>query len=179
MIPEYKLCHGAVLAEIVHDLDKPVMIDELVEDGRLSSYILNDRIGLRVKHSTQRLSPWPFTFTNSNMLELLDLRDRCDNVYIVFVGSHLGMVCLTIEEMLEIGDPGGSGQLWIRIERSRGKWFSVFGAKGKLTSKKPNGLNCMLEALQNSQGPEIVQAPSPSRTSKPSRFSSVWRAMFQ
>lgn len=179
MIAEYKLCHGAVLAEIVHCLRRPVMIDELEEDGRLSSYILNDRFGLQIKHSTQRLSPWPFTFTNANMLELLDLRDRCAEVYVVFVGSHLGMVCLTIEEMLEIGDPGGSGQLWIRIGRSRGKWFSVFGARGQLASKKPNGLNCLRERLEAGSILEVVQKLTPSQTSKQSRFSSVWRAMFQ
>lgn len=179
MIAEYKLCHGAVLAEIVHCLDRPIMIDELVEEGRLSSYILNDKFGLKIKHSTHRLSPWSFTFTNANMLEILDLRDRCDEVYVVFVGSHLGMVCLTIEEMLEIGDPGGSGQLWIRIDRSRGKWFSVFGAKGQLTSKKPNGLNGLIATLEAGPAPEIVQKSNPLQTSKQSRFSSVWRAMFQ
>lgn len=178
MIAEYKLCHGAVLAEIVHCLDRPVMIDELEEGGRLSSYILNGKFGLQIKHSTQRLSPWLFTFTNANMLELLDLRDRCEEVYIVFVGSHLGMVCLTIEEMLEIGDPGDSGQLWIRIARSRGKWFSVFGAKGQMGAKKPNGLDCLLDKLTAGPIPKIERS-TPSRTSKQSRFSSVWRAMFQ
>lgn len=179
MIPDYKLCHGAVLAEIVHCLDRPVMIDELKEDGRLSSYILNERIGLQIKHSSHRLSPWPFTFTNSNMLELLDLRDRCDEVYVVFVGSHLGMVCLTIEEMLEVGDPGDSGQLWIRIVRSRGKWFSVFGAKGQLSCKKPNGLNGLLAKLGAGPIPCANSDVMPLQTSKQSRFSSVWRAMFQ
>lgn len=164
---------------MVHCLDRPVMVDELDEEGRLSSYILNSDIGLQIKHSTQRLRPWQFTFTNANVLELLDLRDRCSEVYIVFAGSHLGMVCVTLEEMLGIADPGGSGQLWIRIDRPRGKWFSISGAKGKLAAKKPNGLDCMLERLQAGPTPKIVATSKPLQTSKPSRFSSAWRALFQ
>ncbi len=58
------------------------------------------------------------------------------------------MVCISIEEMIEIMDAGASGQVWVRIDRPRGKWFSVFGAKGQLAAKKPNGLDCLLERLQ-------------------------------
>ncbi|MES2022646.1 MAG: hypothetical protein V4460_15230 [Pseudomonadota bacterium] len=148
MIPEYKLYHGAVLAEIVQGLPCPVTIDELDEDGRLSSYILNEHVGLQIKHSTQRLRPWSFTFTRPNVAELLDLRSRCSDVFVVFVGGALGMVCISIEEMIEIMDAGDSGQIWIRIDRPRGKWFSVFGAKGPLAAKKPNGLECLLDRLQ-------------------------------
>ena len=148
MIPEYKLFHGAVLAEIVQGLNCPVTIDELVEVGRLSSYILNGEVGLQIKHSAQRLRPWSFTFTQPNVAELLDLRSRCANVFVVFVGATLGMVCLTIEEMIEIMESGDSGQVWIRIDRPRGKWFSVFGSKGRLAAKKPNGLECLLSLLQ-------------------------------
>lgn len=148
MIPEYKLYHGAVLAEIVQELPCPVTIDELDEEGRLSSYILNHHVGLQIKHSTQRLRPWSFTFTPANVAELLDLRSRYSDVFIVFVGGTLGMVCISIEEMIEIMDAGASGQVWVRIDRPRGKWFSVFGAKGQLSAKKPNGLDCLLERLQ-------------------------------
>jgi len=179
MIPEYKLYHGAVLAEMVHELSCPVTIDELVEDGRLSSYVLNDGIGVQIKHSTQRLRPWAFTFTPSNVAELMDLRSRCSEVFVVFVGGRLGMVCLTIEEMISIMDTGESGQAWIRIDRPRGKWFSVFGAKGQLPSKKPNGLDCLLDCLREAPAMPDAEGSTRPQTSRPTRSSSVWRALFQ
>lgn len=148
MIAEYKLYHGAVLAEIVHELSSPVSIDELDESGRLSSYVLNGQIGVQIKHSTQRLRPWAFTFTKPNVIELLDLRTRCTDVFVVFVGSMMGMACLTIEELVSILDAGDSGQAWIRIDRPRGKSFTVSGAKGALSHKKPNGLDVLLDRLQ-------------------------------
>ena len=148
MIPEYKLYHGAVLGELVHELSVPVAIDELNETGRLSSYILDGRVGLQIKHSTQRLSPWSFTFTRYNMSELLALRARFDSVYVVFVCETQGMVCLTIEDMLSVSEVGQSEQVWVRIERRRGKWFQVHGSEGTLAAKKPNGLDPLLDDLQ-------------------------------
>lgn len=148
MIPDYKLYHGAVLAELVHKLDVPVSVDELNESGRLSSYILNGRIGAQIKHSTLRLSPWAFTFTKANMTELLALLDRLEEVYVILVCEAQGMVCLSITEMLSIIEVGGSDQTWIRVERRRGKLFRVHGAQGELSSKKPNGIDALVRRLR-------------------------------
>ena len=152
MIPEYKLYHGAVLAELVQSLTVPVSIDELNETGRLSSYILNNRIGLQIKHSTQRLSPWSYTFTRYNMSELLALRARFNEVFVVFVCETQGMVCLTIEDVLRVSEVGQSAQVWIRVERRRGKWFGVHGSEGALPAKKPNGLEPLVATLQAEPG---------------------------
>lgn len=151
MIPEYKLYHGAALAELIHQLTTPISIDELNETGRLSSYILNNRIGLQIKHSTQRLSPWAFTFTRYNMSELLALRAKFDDVFVIFVCETQGMVCLSIEDVLSVSEVGHSDQVWIRIERRRGKWFRVHGSEGELASKKPNGLDALLQAFEPSR----------------------------
>jgi hypothetical protein len=141
MISEYKLYHGAVLAELVHELSVPVAIDELNESGRLSSYVLNGRVGLQIKHSTQRLTPWNFTFTSANMSEILSLRARFEDVFVVFVCEAQGMVCLSVDDLLSVSRVGECDQVWIRIDRRRGKWFQVHGSRGPLSAKKPDGLN--------------------------------------
>lgn len=155
MIAEYKLYHGAALAELVHELQTPVAIDELNETGRLSSYILNDSIGLQIKHSTQRLTPWAFTFTRYNISELLALRAKFDNVFVIFVCETQGMVCLTIEEILEVSEVGQSDQVWIRIERRRGKWFRVHGSEGELAAKKPNGVDALLQCIEPDRSDQV------------------------
>lgn len=147
MIPEYKLYHGAVLAELVHRHPKGLCIDELIEEGRLSSYVLDGSIGLQVKHSTQKLYPWQFTFTKSNLVELLALRQRYKSVFVVLVCHTDGMVCLTIEEATAILAAGETDQAWIRVERRKGEWYAVWGGGAELPNKKPNGLDLLLEAL--------------------------------
>lgn len=147
MIPEYKLYHGAVLAELVHELSVPVTVDELSEAGRLSSYILNGHIGLQIKHSGQRLHPWPFTFTRQNFSELLALRQTCDQVYLVLVCHTDGMVCLTLDEVAALITVADSEQAWLRIDRRRGQWYTVNGS-ASLPIKRPKGLDALVESLQ-------------------------------
>jgi hypothetical protein len=147
VIPEYKLYHGAVLAELVHKLSRPLSIDELTETGRLSAYVLDGRIGLQVKHSSQRMNPWPFTFTRQNLAELLQLRQSCEQVFLAFVCHTDGMVCLSLEETTSMIEVAGSEQAWLRIDRRRGQWYSVHGGAG-LPVKKPRGLDSLTQELE-------------------------------
>lgn len=147
MIPEYKLYHGAVLADLVHRLSVPVTIDELSESGRLSAYVLNGHIGLQIKHSGQRLHPWPFTFTKQNFAELLALRQTCDEVYLTLVCHTDGMVCLTLDEVAALITVADSEQAWLRVDRRRGQWYTVNGARS-LPIKRPKGTDALVESLQ-------------------------------
>lgn len=108
MIADYKFYHGAVLAELVSAKVGPLAIDELTEEGRLSSYILDGRTGLQIKHSTNRLHPWQFTFTKANLVELLALQQSYKSVFVVLVCHTDGMVALTLEEVTEILAAGES-----------------------------------------------------------------------
>lgn len=147
MIPEYKLYHGAVLAELVHRAAVPLQIDELSEEGRLSSYILDSLIGLQVKHSTARMRPWQFTFTRQNISELLDLRHSFAQVFVVLVCRTDGMVCLELSDFIRVMGSGESDQGWIRVDRPRGKWYEVSGGKTTAPKKLPRGIDPILQAL--------------------------------
>jgi hypothetical protein len=148
MIPEYKLYHGAVLAELVDKLVGPLVVDELKEDGRLSSYILNGAIGLHIKHSTQRMHPWQFTFSKSNLVDLLTLQERYSKVFVAFVCRTDSIVCLSIEELTSILSGAESDQASVRVDRRPGKWSAVSGTGGNsLPRKKPQGVDLILEAL--------------------------------
>lgn len=154
MIPEYKLYHGAVLAELIHAIETPVTLEELTEEGRLSSYVLNKCVGLQIKHSSQRLHPWPFTFTKSNLMELMTLRAAHPSVFVVLVCHTDGMVCVSLEELLDLLKIGGSEQAWVRVDRRKGKWYSLDGAGAVIPRKKPNGLDALIESLAASTGCE-------------------------
>ncbi|HML27767.1 MAG TPA: hypothetical protein PKE16_02810 [Hyphomicrobium sp.] len=147
MIADYKFYHGAVLAEIVNLKKGPVSIDELIEDGRLSSYVLDGRLGIQVKHSTNRLRPWQFTFTKANLLELLALQQSYKWVFIVLVCHDDGMVTLRLDEVTEILASGESEQAWIRVDRRKNEWYAVTGGAAELAGKRPQGVQRIIQAL--------------------------------
>lgn len=148
MIPEYKLYHGAVLADLVHVLTEEVSIHELDEVGRLSSYILNGAIGLQIKHSSHRLHPWSFTFTRQNLEELHLLGSKFPCVYVVFVCHQDGMVCVNGDDLLSILETGESDQAWVKVDRRRGQWYAVWGGRAELPGKRPQGLDLLVEAVR-------------------------------
>lgn len=147
MIREYKLYHGAVLAELVDCLAKPVAISELVEDGRLTSYVLDGFVGLHIKHSAKRLNPWQFTFTSANAYELGLLQISHADCFVVLVCHTDGMVCLTINELLSLLAFGQSDQAFIRIARHRNQQYAVSSGSGELPRRKPDGLGPILDCL--------------------------------
>lgn len=149
MIAEYKFYHGVVLAELINHMVGPLSVDELVEEGRLSSYILDNCMGLQIKHCTNRLHPWQFTFTKQNLLQLLALQERFGTVFVVFVCHEDGMVTLTLKEVTGILTSGESEQAWIRVDRKRNEWYSVSGGAAVLPNKKPQGVQPILQALSD------------------------------
>lgn len=150
MIPDYKLYQGAVLAELVDEAKRSLKIRELGEDGRLHSYVLDERVGLHIKHSAARMPPWQFTFTQANGLALLELRRAFPKVFVVLVCWLDGMVCVSFEELAELLDPA-TLQGWVRAERRKNEWYSVSGQRAGLDYKKPHGIGPLVEALAQPQ----------------------------
>lgn len=141
--------HGAVIAELIHALKRPVSISELSEIGRLSSYRLDVHVGLHIKHSSQRLTPWPFTFTAQNVSEIADLRAECREVAVVLVCHTDGFVCLPWSELSQlIGYDLDEGS-WLRVSRRRRQWYDVSGSAG-VQVKRPNGIDCLVGLLLGS-----------------------------
>jgi hypothetical protein len=173
MIPEYKLYHGAFLAELIQRMAQPLLVDELAEPGRLSSYIINEDVGVQVKHSAQRMHPWPFTFTRSNLDEHDTLTSRCKDTFIVFVCHTDGMVCVPLHEMQSVLEIGESDQAWARIDRRKREWYCISGGKGELASKKPRGLDILINCLDGQVLPteRALEAESMLQTKERSRFS--------
>ena len=151
MIADYKLYQGAVLAQLIDDAAEGVTVRELVEGGRLHSYILNERIGLHIKHSAARLPPWQFTFTAANCVSLMQLRQEYKQVFVVLVCWLDGMVCLSIDEILEITEEEQPLQGWVRAERGKNEWYTISGPRAVLPYKKPQGLASLAQALDLSR----------------------------
>jgi hypothetical protein len=152
MIPEYKLYHGAVLAELVDRCGSAVSIRAYQDSGRLLNYVLSDAVGIQVKHATQRLHPWQFTFPKTHLEMLASLKSRLRSVFIVLVCHTDGMVCLHVDEVLPSLNAAFGSQAWLRADRRKGEWYRVYGPAGEYPTKFPTGIDPVVEAMRQFAG---------------------------
>ncbi len=134
MIKEFESFHGAVFARIVHGTKQKVSI-KLFPSATNASYIINDTIGIYIKHSRGRLTPWRFTFSKEHQEEVELMKKSLKNVFLIFVCNDDGIVCLEYSELKQILDDQYDSIEWISATRHKGEMYSVKGSNGKLGFK--------------------------------------------
>lgn len=133
MSGEFELYHGAALCRIVHD--ERTRSIRLLNKNRNSIYLVNDRIGIYVKYSTKRLTPWLFTFNPAHVAELLDLGNKTDKVYLVLVCRDDGIACLGFNEVQMVVDASLDRPQGISISRKPREKYKISGPKGEIKYK--------------------------------------------
>jgi hypothetical protein len=134
MIPEYKLYQGAALAELVDLAPGAITIREVVDAGRMSSYVLNERVGLHIKHSAQRLHPWSFTFTNQQIASIRAMLFEHPVSFLVLVCWTDGLLAIPLDHALSAIEWGAEDS-WLRVDRRKRQMYRVFGPTGEFSSK--------------------------------------------
>lgn len=148
MIKEFERYHGAVIRQIVVDAGASgVLIRAEDCHGRLNSFVLNDRIGLFIKHSSKRLPPWQFTFGDENTLELEVLRSQTSTLWVVLVCGGDGFVAINHREFLSMNSQDSIATAFVRIDRDRRSMYRLNGSTGLLPRPKPRGFRRILEQL--------------------------------
>src|SRR5882672_882988 len=99
MPDEYEFYQGAVLRQLVIESETSITFRPFVREGRINAFVLNGRVGLYVKHSSKRMSPWRFSFTIEQVADLLDLETRYPDSFIAFVCESDGIVTLSCADL--------------------------------------------------------------------------------
>jgi hypothetical protein len=148
MVAEYQYYHGAVLHELVLQIGGAVTIESRDIHGRPDAYLVQGRIGLLIKHSAKRLTPWTFTFRPEHLLEVQSLCSQSASVFTCLVCADDGIACVPIQSLIAVLDSSGSEQAWIRVERRPGAMYRVSGAKGETRYKLARGVDAIVDALK-------------------------------
>ena len=148
MLDEYEFFQGAVLRQLIIDADNSLTIRPFVREGRISAFIINARVGVYVKHSSKRMTPWRFTFNLDQASDLLDLEAKFPDTFVVFVCESDGLVTLDIGRLHEIVSFKESENAWVRIERPPRAQYEVGGNKGDLPNKLSRGIGIVNETLK-------------------------------
>jgi len=133
MTREFEFYHGVVLSRLVH-ASQPVSV-ELYPTSSNSSYVVNKKVGLFVKYSKKRLTPWNFSFKKEHQDEILEMKNKLYEVFLVLVCHDDGIVTLSFEETKHVLDEIHEDVEWIRVARKPRAKYTITGSDGKLKYK--------------------------------------------
>ena len=134
MIREFEFYHGAVFARLLHGRQNGCSI-RLFRRESNSSYIIDSDVGIYIKYSAKRLTPWRFTFANEHQAEIEELRVAVSRAFVLLVCYDDGIVCLGYDELKQILDAEYGKAEWISATRRRREMYSVKGSDGSLEFK--------------------------------------------
>ena len=134
MTKDFEFFHGVVFSRIIHGSRCPVTIRPF-QSASNSSYILNESIGIYIKYSSKRMTPWRFTFTKDHQDEIGLMKSVCKSVFLVLVCNDDGIVCLSYPELRQILDDQHAPIEWISATRQKRKMYAVKGSDGELDFK--------------------------------------------
>lgn len=134
MTKEFEQYHGIVFTRILHGLPEPVKIGVYPTKNN-SSYVLDDRAGLYIKYSTNRMSPWRFTFLKAHQDEVAEMQKNFGEVFTALVCKDDGIVLLNFQELKSILDHNHGESEWVAVTRGRRTQYSVSGSDGELDFK--------------------------------------------
>ncbi len=127
MSHEFEFYHGIALCRIIHN-NLHTAIRLYSEKGN-SSYVVNDNIGIFIKYSAYRMSPWHFTFTKKHCEELFEMIQTLKSVFLVLVCKNDGIVCLNVEEIRNLLDNVLAKPQGISVSRKPREKFRVKGGR--------------------------------------------------
>ena len=130
---EHEFYNGVVLNRLIRK-GKPIKIDVFPTSGN-NSFMINEKVGLYLKYSTKKISPWRFSFTKEHQEEMKIMRDLLENIYLVLICGKDGIACIEYEELKQVLDEYYEEVEWVSASRLKREQYSIKGSNGKLDFK--------------------------------------------
>jgi hypothetical protein len=147
MTPEYQFFHGALLHEIIVSAGREIKIALPTQNGRRDAFIIEGKIGLLIKHSTARITPWNFSFTKEHLVELHALRSETKVCFVALVCGEDGFVCVRDVDLVNIFSPTEGEVISVRVERRPRKRYGVGSSGNFLDEKLAKGVQAIVAEI--------------------------------
>jgi hypothetical protein len=141
MLKQSDFFHGVLLSKLLDH-------DELnvKKHPYFSAYIINNK-AYYIKYSSNRISPWSFSFSETHVTEIVDLSNQFEEVFIALICNKDGICCLNLREFKTvIAIENMNFPKWIKTIRQKREKYSVAGSDGKLIYKI--GDNCLHASIE-------------------------------
>ena len=136
MIDKYEFYNGIVLNSLIN-FGSNIMIQPGPCSSANSFCISNNKVGIYIKKSEKRSSPWRFTFKKTHQEEIYELSKLVENVFIILVCFRDGIVNLEYKTLKKVLDDEYDENEWISASRLSRQQYQVTGSNGKLKHKVP------------------------------------------
>ena len=151
MIRQEEKLHGVVIIRLLEEISAlfPHARFALYPGLSRSSYSLKGRllmdcgnltefaIGLFIKTSNKRASPWKYSFQKNHQDELLQLKQTHGEAFVVFVNGDDGIACLDFEQFKQLLDHEHEEQEWVSVARKPKQNYRLKGNDGVLERPLP------------------------------------------
>lgn len=95
------------------------------------------QIGLFIKHSSARRSPWRYSFAKAHQQELSDMHERCAAIFVILFAGDDGVACLSYQQLKVVLDEYYDDVEWVALSRKHNQSFRVSGKDGSLDGTLP------------------------------------------
>lgn len=156
---EYEFYHGVIFARLINASKQALTFKSC---GSTASYAIEangKRAGLYVKHSSDRLTPWRYTFLKDHQGALDQLKQEFGEVFLVLVcGETGGVVVINYQELKMLLDHNHEPAEWISVSRGKRQMYTVKGKDGALGYKIPqnNFPNKILDYFVSQDSAEVL-----------------------
>lgn len=155
MIKEFEFYHGIIFARILHATQSEIKIKPYPSQDN-ASYVINNEIGIYIKYSSKRMTPWSFTFKKVHQEEIEMMKINLKEVFLLLVCNDDGIVCISYSELNQILDNYHDPIEWITVKRQKREMYSISGSNGKLGFKI--GINDFPAKLFDKNHPGVIKS---------------------
>lgn len=145
---KYEPYHGAVLHRLIRENTEGNLVIKpginkyayLIRKAQYDEFRVDKTVGLFVKYSSKRLSPWRYSIYKEEQEEIELLKEVCNTVYLVLVNGKEGIACLDYDNIKELLDDTFEDHEWLSVSTKLRKEYTIKGKDGNLQRKIPRNL---------------------------------------
>jgi hypothetical protein len=112
MINEFEFYHGVAFARMLHATQRELAIKPFSPSDN-AAYVVNGSMGIYIKYSAKRLSPWRFSFQQRHRDKIVEMKKGIGDVFVLLVCNEDGIVILTFDEFTQVLDAARDGTEWM------------------------------------------------------------------
>ena len=89
------------------------------------------KVGLYIKISNKRISPWRYTFLKSHQKEMHKMHQECENLFVLLIAGNDGVVLVSYENLKKLLDEQFEANEWLSVSRKYNQYYRVDGHDSK------------------------------------------------
>jgi hypothetical protein len=130
---EFERYYGIVFTSLFEEVSD-VRLKKISDND--SAYVLNNRLGLYIKHTTARISPWSYSFRTNDFAVIDQLELETTEIAFGLVCGFHGVCLISSQDLKVAGGVFQGDALRITVRTMRGGSWKVSGTAGELSTTR-------------------------------------------